>query len=474
MLQTGRGQYAKEERMPRFPDGFLWGTATASYQIEGAANEDGRGTSIWDTFSHTPGNVYRGDTGDIACDHYHRLEEDLDLMADLGIKAYRFSVAWPRIQPEGSGPANREGLDYYRRLVEGLRERSIEPMLTLYHWDLPQALEDRGGWTVRETSERFAEYAGTMYEALGDSVSFWITLNEPWVSAWLGYGIGVHAPGREGTGDALAATHHLLLGHGLALEKMRSLGQGDDQVGITLNLSPVRPATEDAADIEAARRVDGNANRLYLDPLFRGNYPEDMLEHYRPESDFAFVREGDLERISQPLDFLGVNYYFRNTVVDGRRHSELATALRFADLDAATVLPEGVETTAMGWPVEADGLTELLLRLHREYTRVPTYITENGRAVYDYVDPEGEVDDEERISYLEAHFRAAHEAMRQGVDLRGYLVWSLLDNFEWALGYSKRFGLVFVDYGTGRRIPKASAGWYTEVIENNGPPDGDA
>jgi beta-glucosidase len=344
-------------------------------------------------------------------------------------------------------------------------------MLTLYHWDLPQALEDQGGWTSRETSGRFAEYAGIVYEALGESVRFWITLNEPWVSAWMGYGTGVHAPGVKDTSKALAATHHLLLGHGLALENMRSVGRENNQLGITLNLSAVRSATQDAADIEAARRVDGNANRLYLDPLFRGNYPEDMLEHYRPESDFAFVREGDLERISQPLDFLGVNYYFRNTVVDGRRHSELATALRFADLDAATVLPEGVEITAMGWPVEADGLTELLLRVHREYTRVPIYITENGRAVYDYEDPEGGVDDEERVAFLDAHFRAAHAAIEQGVDLRGYMVWSMLDNFEWVEGYSKRFGLVFVDYGTQRRIPKMSARWYTEVIGRNGLPD---
>jgi beta-glucosidase len=452
-----------------FPRGFLWGTATASYQVEGAAYEDGRGASIWDTFSHTPGKVYRGDTGDIACDQYHRLEEDLDLMAGLGIQAYRFSVSWPRIQPEGSGPTNRKGLGYYRRLVEGLRERSIEPMITLYHWDLPQAVEDRGGWTSRETSERFAEYAGIVYEALADSVRFWITLNEPWVSAWNGYGTGVHAPGREGAGNALAATHHLLLGHGLALEKMLASGHGDNQLGITLNLSPVRPASED--DAEAARRVDGNANRLYLDPIFRGSYPEDMLEHYRADSDFAFVRDGDLDKISAPIDFLGVNYYMRHTVVDGQRESELTTAMRFSSVGAATVLPPGVETTAMGWPVEPDGLTELLVRLHEEYNQIPIYITENGRAVYDYVDPEGGVDDEERVSYLDAHFRAAHEAIERGVDLRGYMVWSLLDNFEWAEGYSKRFGIVFVDYGTQRRIPKMSARWYKGVIERNGLPE---
>jgi beta-glucosidase len=452
-----------------FPDNFLWGTATASYQVEGAVDEDGRGTSIWDTFSHTPGKVYRGDTGDIACDQYHRIEEDLDLMADLGLQAYRFSVAWPRIQPDRSGTPNQKGLDYYRRLVEGLRRRSIEPMLTLYHWDLPQVLEDKGGWTTRETSERFAEYARIVYEALADSVGFWITLNEPWVSAWMGYGKGVHAPGIKDTSKALAATHHLLLGHGLALETMRSAGNDDNQLGITLNLSAVRPATEDAAD--TARRVDGNANRLYLNPLFRGSYPEGMLEHYSSDSDFAFVRDGDLEKISAPVDFLGVNYYFRHTVADGTQRSELPTAMRFSDLNATTVLPEGVETTAMGWPVEADGLTELLVRLHEEYTQVPMYITENGRAVYDYVDPEGEVDDEERVSYLDAHFRAAREAMHRGVDLRGYMVWSLLDNFEWAEGYSKRFGIVFVDYGTQRRIPKMSAGWYKGVIERNGLPD---
>jgi beta-glucosidase len=453
--------------MARFPEGFLWGTATASYQIEGAVGEDGRGTSIWDTFSHTPGKVYRGDTGDIACDHYHRLEEDLDLMADLGLQIYRFSVAWPRIQPEGSGPVNRKGLDFYRRLVEGLRQRSIEPMPTLYHWDLPQALEDIGGWTSRNTSEQFAEYAGIVYEALADSVGFWITLNEPWVVAWMGHAKGVHAPGHKDSSKALAATHHLLLGHGLALEAMRSAGH-DNQLGVTLSFSSVRAASGDPADAEAARRVDGNTNRLYLDPLFRGSYPEDMLEQYAGASDFAFVRDGDLETISRPIDFLGVNYYYRKTVVDGHNDSELKTAEPYPDLNATTVLPEGVETTAMGWPVEPDGLTELLVRLHEEYTQAPIYITENGRAVYDYVDPEGEVDDRERISYLDAHFRAAHEAMRRGVDLRGYLVWSLLDNFEWALGYSKRFGIVFVEYDTQRRIPKASARWYKEVIERNG------
>ena len=453
-----------------FPENFLWGTATASYQIEGAVKEGGRGTSIWDTFSHTPGKVRHGDTGDIACDHYHRLEEDLDLMSELGLQAYRFSVAWPRIQPEGGGPANQNGLDFYRRLVEGLRQRSIEPMLTLYHWDLPQALQDRGGWTSRDTSERFAEYAGIVYEALSDDVGFWITLNEPWVSAWMGYGLGVHAPGISDSSQALTATHHLLLGHGLAMERMRSAADGN-QLGVTLNLHPALPSRDREADREAARRVDGQANRLYLDPLFHGEYPEDLFSHYTERGvDLSFVQDGDLGTISAPIDFLGINYYFRNTVRDAP--DEDAPGIPFADLDARPVIPHAAEKTAMGWPVEPEGLTEILVRVKEDYADVPVYVTENGRAVSDYIDPEGDVDDEERVSYLDAHFRAAHEAIERGVDLRGYMVWSFLDNFEWAEGYSKRFGIVFVEYGTQRRVPKSSARWYKGVIERNGVEDG--
>ena len=455
-----------------FPEGFLWGAATAAYQVEGAVREDGRGPSIWDSFSHAPGRVFHGDTGDIACDHYHRLDEDLDIMADLGLKAYRFSVAWPRVQPEGSGPANRKGLDFYRRLVEGLRARSIEPVLTLYHWDLPQALEDRGGWTSRETSSRFAEYAGIVHEALGGDVRFWITLNEPWVSAWLGYGAGVHAPGSADPAKALSATHHLLLGHGLAVEAMRASG-GENELGITLNLSPVRPAkAERPADVGAARRVDGHANRLYLDPLFRGSYPQDLLDEYRPDADLTFVRDEDMEKISAPLDFVGVNYYMRHTVreAEGPR----AGSIVFPGIRARTVKPHGAGTTAMGWPIEPDGLTEILVRLKEEYTGLPIYVTESGAAFHDYVDPEGGVDDEERISYLDSHFRAARAAIERGVDLRGYFVWSLLDNFEWAEGYSKRFGLVHVDYATQRRTPKASARWYAAVTRRNGPQEQDA
>jgi beta-glucosidase len=450
----------------RFPENFLWGTATAAYQVEGAVNEGGRGASIWDTFSHTPGKVLHGDTGDIACDQYHRLEEDLDLMSELGIPAYRFSVAWPRIQPEGGGRANQDGLDYYRRLVDGLRQRSIEPVLTLYHWDLPQALEDLGGWTTRDTSERFAEYVGIVYEALSESVGFWITLNEPWVSAWMGYGLGRHAPGISGASKALAATHHLLLGHGLAMERMRSAGDGN-QLGVTLNLHPARPSRDHEADREAARRVDGQAIRLYLDPVFRGEYPEDLFSHYRARgADLSFVHDGDLDKISAPIDFLGVNYYFRHHVRDAP--GEIGQNVPFADLDARVVVPHAAEKTAMGWPVEPDGLTEILVRIREDFADVPIYVTENGRAVHDYIDPEGDVDDEERVSYLDAHFRAAHKAIERGVDLRGYMVWSLLDNFEWAEGYSKRFGIVFVEFGTQRRVPKSSARWYSDVIRRNG------
>jgi beta-glucosidase len=450
----------------RFPENFLWGTATAAYQVEGAVDEGGRGTSIWDTFSHTPGKVHHDDTGDIACDQDHRLDEDLNLMSELGMQAYRFSVAWPRIQPEGSGPTNQQGIDYYRRLVEGLRQRSIEPMLTLYHWDLPQALEDRGGWTKRETSERFAEYASVVYEALSDEVGSWITLNEPWVSAWMGYGLGVHAPGHKDSNKALAATHHLLLGHGLAMERMRSSGD-NNQLGVTFNLHPGHPSRNTQADREAACRVDGQANRLYLDPLFRGEYPEDVFSYYGERgADLSFVRDGDLQKISVPIDFLGINYYFRNTVRDAP--VEEGRGVPFADLGARPVVPHAAEKTAMGWPVEPDGLTEMLVRIKDEYADVPIYVTENGRAVNDYIDPEGGVDDEERIAYLDSHFRAAHEAIERGVNLRGYMVWSLLDNFEWAEGYSKRFGIVFVEYGTQRRVPKSSARWYSEVIKRNG------
>ena len=441
-----------------FPDGFLWGSAIAAYQVEGAVTEDGRGVSIWDTFSHTPGKTWHGDTGDIADDQYHRLEDDLDLLEKLGLRAYRFSVAWPRIQPQGRGPVNQAGLDYYRRLVDGLNRRSITPCLTLYHWDLPQPLQDAGGWADRDVVGRFTEYAGIVFEALGDQVPMWLTLNEPWVVAWMGYGTGKHAPGIADEAQALAATHHLLLAHGGAIEAMRSTGSGDARLGITLNLTPASAAGDDPADARAAALADGNSNRLFLDPIFHGRYPQDMVEHYGPVSDFSFVRDGDLDTISTEIDWLGVNYYFGNRVEADPNDPDRGFV----------VLPPEGDKTAMGWPIQPATMTSLLERLDNEYTKLPIYIIENGAAFYDYVDPEGGVDDWERVEFLHAHFRAAHAAIEHGVNLRGYFVWSFLDNFEWSFGYAKRFGLVFVDYGTQARIPKQSAHWYSDVIRNNG------
>ncbi|HTD77962.1 MAG TPA: GH1 family beta-glucosidase [Chloroflexota bacterium] len=444
----------------RFPDGFMWGTATAAYQIEGAVAEDGRGTSIWDTFSHTPGKTLHGDTGDIADDHYHRVEQDLELMAGLGVNGYRFSVAWPRIQPDGRGAPNQRGLDFYRRLVDGLRERSIAPALTMYHWDLPQALQDAGGWPNRDTAQRFAEYAALLFDAFGESVPLWITLNEPWVSAWVGYAIGGHAPGIQDTGQALAAAHHLLLAHGLAVQAFRARGLDGPRIGVTLNLAPTRAASPEVADVAAARLRDGNQNRWFLDAVFRGRYPDDMLEHYRTRADFAFVQDGDLAAMAQPIDFLGVNYYMRHTVHAGRGDGPLG-------INTVERVPAGIPTTTMGWGIEPDGLTELLVRIARDYPAIPMYVTENGASFYDYVDPEGEVDDTERIAFLDAHFRAAHAAIQAGVDLRGYFIWSLMDNFEWAHGYSKRFGLIYVDYLTQTRMLKQSASWYAGVARAN-------
>jgi beta-glucosidase len=430
--------------------------------VEGAVDEDGRGVSIWDTFSHAPGTTWNGDTGDVACDHYRRYEDDVALMAELGIGAYRFSVAWPRIQPDGSGPADRRGLDHYRRLVEALHRHGIVPVLTLYHWDLPQTLEDAGGWANRDTAERFAEYAEIVHRALGDSVALWITLNEPWVAAWIGYGTGIHAPGRTDDGLALAATHHLLLAHGLAREAMRSRAE----VGITLNLQPTRAASEDSRDVRAAHLVELHTNALFLDPLFGRGYPPELLERYRRATDPSFVHDGDLEIVARPVDFLGVNFY-RPLTVTGEPRSDDRSELP-GHLGAWTVVPPGVEVTEMGWPIEPEGLTELLVGLHREYAPARIFVTENGAAFDDRVDETGRVADPARISFLRSHLAAAGAAIQAGVPLDGFFVWSLLDNFEWAEGYSKRFGLVHVDFETLRRTPKESAWWYRGVARSGG------
>jgi beta-glucosidase len=447
-----------------FPDNFIWGAATASYQIEGAANEDGRGPSIWDTFTRTPGRVYRGHTGDVACDHYHRYVDDVALMADLGLASYRYSIAWPRIQPDGTGPVNVRGLDFYDRLTDELLGKGIDPVVTLYHWDLPQALEDRGGWSNRDTAEAFADYAQIVHARLGDRVATWTTLNEPWCSAYLGYASGVHAPGRQEPAAAFKAVHHLLLGHGLAARALRSAGAGS--ISITLNPSAVFPVDPlNAADREAVRIIDGLSNRVFFDPLLRGHYPEDMLEHMARFTDLDHIREGDLETINAPIDVLGINFYQPSYV--SAKPGTPATPDQPGSEGIAFRAPDG-PVTDMNWLIEPSGLTRLLQRIHDDYPGTALMITENGAAYPEVPSADGEVHDTRRVQYLDGHLRACHDALAAGVDLRGYFVWSLMDNFEWAEGYAKRFGVVHVDYTTQQRVLKDSAKWYREVIRRNG------
>jgi beta-glucosidase len=447
-----------------FPTGFLWGAATAAYQIEGAAHEDGRGTSIWDTFSHTPGRVRGGDTGDIACDFYHRYEGDLDLLAALGLNAFRFSIAWPRVQPAGRGAVNQPGLDFYRALVDGLRAREIMPAITLYHWDLPQPLEDSGGWANRDTALRFAEYAQIVAAALGDEDAMWITVNEPQVVANQGYRSGIHAPGKADDALAAAATHHLLLGHGLALACLRDALPGA-RVGVSLDIHPVRVLGESAS--EAAAVTDAEQNRIFVDPVLHGAYPAKARAHLLPPAEL--ILDGDMEAIAAPLDFLGINYYSPHYVRldDGRRLS--AEEAEIPGRPGVIVSkPERLPRTSMGWLIEPDGLYDTLRTLSAETSPgLPLYITENGCAAEDYVNPDGRVDDIERVEYLRGHLDAAWRALRDGVNIAGYFHWSLLDNFEWAWGYQKRFGLVFVEFETQRRIPKRSAQVYGEVARAN-------
>ncbi|MBN6039038.1 GH1 family beta-glucosidase [Amycolatopsis sp. 195334CR] len=448
-----------------FPPGFRWGVATSAFQIEGATTADGRGPSIWDTFATLPGAVAGGDTGEPAAEHYHRLPEDLALLTGLGVDAYRFSVSWPRVQPSGRGRPERRGLDFYRRLVEGLRDKGIEPFLTLYHWDLPQALEDEGGWRSRDTAERFAEYAVLVHEELGDVVDHWTTLNEPYPCAIAGYAEGRHAPGaREGHG-ALAAAHHLLLGHGLAVRAMRARATSGQRFGVVLNQSPALPVTRSDADIAAAERQDTLLRRQFTDPLFGGRYAPGLTTMFDGVSDFSFRHDGDLETIGQPLDYLGVNYYYRLHVADAPHREPDPARRTAADIGVDTTRLPDVPRTGMGWPVEPDGLTEALVGLHHRYPGLPpVYVTENGCVYPDIVDERGVFADEQRIAYLREHIEAARAAMAAGVDLRGYFCWSLLDNFEWAHGYKHRFGLVHVDYPTQRRTPRASYHWYRDHI----------
>ncbi len=441
-----------------FPQGFLWGAATASYQIEGAWNEDGKGESIWDRFSHTPGKISDGSTGDVACDHYHRWKQDLDLMAELGLQAYRFSIAWSRVVPKGRGNVNEAGLDFYDRLVDGLLTRGIAPFVTLYHWDLPQALQDEEGWPVRSTAEAFVDYANVVSARLGDRVKHWITHNEPWVAAFLGHGMGIHAPGVQDFQQAVAAAHHLLLSHGWAAPVIRANSQNAD-VGITLNLTDVVPASPSPMDYRAAREMDGFLNRWFLDPIFGRRYPADAIEWFEQVHGVQVnvMQEGDMDVIAAPIDFLGVNYYTRTVARDSS-----------PDNLPRTIITDDAEFTEMGWEVAPRSLFHLLNRLHFDYQPANIFITENGAAFPDKVCKEGHVHDDRRLAYLKEHFKAAHDAIQCGAPLRGYFVWSLMDNFEWSFGYTKRFGVVYVDYETQQRIVKESGKWYSQVIAQNG------
>ena len=450
--------------MPTFPADFVWGAATASYQIEGAVAEDGRGPSIWDTFAHTPGKIADGTVGDVAVDHYHRYAEDIALLASLGLKAYRFSIGWPRIQPTGTGEPNQPGLDFYRRVAETCHEHGITPYATLYHWDLPQLLEDRGGWLNPDTAEAFRDYAALTHDALGDVISHWITLNEPWCSAFLGYGNGVHAPGQTVGSDAMKAAHHLLLGHGLAINAMRE-SRHESALGVTFNLYSVRAASDSDIDRDAARRSDGIQNRLFLDPTLLGRYPDDVLLDTGVTEWFT-DRRSDLDVISTPIDFIGINYYSRHTAA-GPLNGE------FADPSVPSASPgsenvrtvdTGAPVTQMGWEIPPDGLIDVVQLVHDRAPELPIYITENGAAYPDVLTADGTVEDAERQHYFELHTSACAEAIAKGLPLMGYFAWSLMDNFEWAFGQSRRFGLVYVDYETQRRTIKASGFWFRDFL----------
>ncbi len=450
-----------DELIDRLPPSFRWGVATSAYQIEGAVAEDGRTSSIWDTFCRVPGAIDNGENGDVACDHSHRMPEDVALIRDLNIDTYRFSVAWPRVQPGGRGPANPAGLAFYDRLVDELHAQGITPWVTLYHWDLPQELEDAGGWPQRDTAYRFADYAQLVYDRLGDRVVNWTTLNEPWCTAMLGYVEGVQAPGRRDFAAGIHAVHHLLLGHGLAAGRLRASASGPLDLAITLNLSTSNPATDSDADAEAARRADGLGTRLYLDPLVHGRYPQDVIADLAERGVVIPVQDGDLDIISAPLDTLGVNYYFS---LRASGVGEDGSTRDAAGLPVGRALPYGLPQTAIGWEIMPDDFRDMLIRIGRDYPGLPIVITENGAAFADQPDAEGFVRDDDRTDYLASHIAAVAAAREAGADIRGYFAWSLMDNFEWAYGYDKRFGIVRVDYETQKRIPKQSAIWYRDTI----------
>jgi beta-glucosidase len=443
-----------------FPEGFLWGAATSAYQVEGAWRDDGKGESIWDRFTHTPGNIDNGDTGDIACDHYHRWAEDVKLMSALGLRAYRFSISWPRVLPTGRGQVNAAGLDFYDRLVDALLAAGILPFVTLYHWDLPQALQSLGGWPRREAAVAFAEYADVVSRRLGDRVKDWGTLNEPQVSANLGYLTGTHAPGHRDPWERLSAAHHLLLAHAMALPVLRANVSGC-RAGLVVNMNPVVPASTSEEDRSAARMGDYMLNRWFLDPVAGRGYPPEAVD--RLEIMMDFVHPGDMDLIAAPLDFVGLNYYTRQIV--------RSTEIPEAENQPRTVNPLPQRTT-MGWEIYPPGLYEILTWMHNEYHFPALYVAENGASFSDTVNDEGRVDDPQRIAYLQAHLAQTARAMAGGVPVKGYFVWSLMDNFEWSFGYNRRFGLIYVDFATQKRIPKRSAEWYRQVIASNALPAG--
>jgi beta-glucosidase len=448
-----------------FPDGFLWGAATASYQIEGAVREGGRGPTVWDTFSHTEGKVAKGDTGDVACGHYHRVGQDVALMADLGLQSYRFSIAWSRVMPEGRGKVNPEGIEFYHRLIEQLLNHDIAPCPTLFHWDLPQGLEDIGGFRNRDTVSWFADYAALMAGEFGDKVTMWSTFNEPWCYAYLGHAAGVHAPGLMDPKAAVTVAHHELLAHGLAVQAMRAERNGLE-LGIVINPSNVRREGSPPAPEDDMRKIDAIHNRWWFDPILTGGYPADILADFGPLAEA--IQDGDLAQIAQPIDWIGINYYF-DILVRGLGAGEATNRMRaYPTVANATESEVRPVHTDMGWPITPEGFTALLLRLKNDYPNLPpVYITENGCAYDDPVVADG-CHDPRRIEYLDLHLRAVKDAIDEGVDVRGYFQWSLMDNFEWALGYDKRFGLIHVDFETLDRTPRDSFHWYREVIIRNG------
>ena len=440
-----------------FPEGFIWGVATSAYQIEGGYKCGGRGESIWDRFSHIPGKIFNNDTGDVACDHYHLFKKDVKLLKNLGVKSYRFSISWSRIFPDGRGKPNKKGMDFYRNLANLLADNGIIPTVTLYHWDLPQKLQDTGGWANREMTGYFEQYARYVFKKLGDIVPIWITFNEPWVSSFEGYWYGKHPPGIKNFSIALLASHHILLAHGMAVRTFREMEQ-KGEIGITLNLNPVYPASKDKKDIAAARRYGDFLDGWFLDPILKGKYPVKLVKWLSDKVSLPEIESKDMNIIHSPIDFLGVNNYYSSSVVHDSEDWPLQLA--FANT--------GKAKTDMGWEIYPEGFYDLLLYLHREYDGIKILITENGAAFKDIVDSDGKVEDNDRIQYLHDYIFQVYKAIRKGVNLAGYYVWSFIDNFEWNMGYSKRFGLVYVDYATQKRIIKKSGLWYKEVIKNNG------